>query len=122
MVAIHTTLCVYPSLQVMVILHLCKIVAFEWMCSHCMPESLCRNRTLFSLYTVLLDLQALQFTFTVLPLLYCEVFGFNSSGRRGFLVQGMRLCHFRSRASYRSAGIRKFSPVFTKEHFKVAAK
>ena len=31
---------VYLSLQVMVILHLCEIVAFEWICSHCMPESL----------------------------------------------------------------------------------
>ena len=36
-VAIHITLCVYPSLQVMVILHLFKIVAFECMCSQCMP-------------------------------------------------------------------------------------
>ena len=38
------------------------------------------------------------------------------------VVQRMRLCHFRSRASYRSANVRKSSPVFTKEHFKVTAK
>ena len=83
---------------------------------------LCKNRTLFSLITLWLELQALQFTYTVLPLLYCEIFSFSSSGRRGFLVQGMRLCHFRSLASHRSAGTRKFSPVFTKKHFKVTVK
>ena len=124
-VAIHITLCVHPSLQVMVTLHLRKIVAFECMCSHCMPFQkawLCKNRTLLSPITVWLDLQALQFTFTILSLLYCQIFSCSSSGRRDFSMQGMRLCHFRSRASYRSGGILKFSPVFTKEHFKLTAK
>ena len=117
---------VYPSLQVMNILHQCKVVVFDWICSHWMHSFLkawvCKNRTLFSLIAALLDLQPLQFTFTVLPLLYCVTFGFNKGGTRGFLVPRMRWCHFWSCASYRSAGTRKFCPVFTTEHLKVAVK